>query len=135
MHDQRGPGGNTAYTDVWDALVGEGSHAYTEVLHRHFLPLFEEGLNDIRRRFDRLINLHRNELPYSLRTLLLRAGRQLEGEQVAYRLLPQFAQMPALDPTLFLNARFAGVIGVLSQVSRESDRLRQNLRTRQAGPI
>lgn len=112
--------------DVWDAMIDFWQHDYSVETWTHFLPLFSDAVVDIQRRFDRLIQLFPDVLPYDFRTVLLRAQRQLNSERVSYLTAPHLSkywpQITELTPTF--NARFKSVLQILRDVAREADRRR-----------
>jgi hypothetical protein len=76
--------GANQFIDVWDPMSELWRHNYSLEIYNHFRPLFDLGLLDVQRRFDRLIQLFPDALPFEFRTLLLRSHRQLNTERVAY---------------------------------------------------
>jgi|SRR5687767_14103209 len=113
-----------SYQDVWDAMIALWQHKYTDELYEHFLPLFDLGIRDVQRRFDRAIQLFTDILPYDFRASLVRAHRALNTQRVAYINLPNWIA-PGENRTLFLNSCFGETLHILRDVARDADRRRQ----------
>jgi hypothetical protein len=122
------PGAETgSFRDVWDAMIHLWQHEYNENLWKHFLPLFTEGVEDVQLRFDRLIQLFPDVLPYEFRSQLLRAHRELNTIRHSYLWVPDTLRRHAdkADPNLVFNSRFSRMIELLRDVAREADRRRK----------
>jgi hypothetical protein len=104
---------------------------YSPDVYQQYLPLFDVGLREVQRRFDRLVQLFPDVLPHSFRTELVRARRQLEVESSGYLLLPSWAPGEQSGP--FFCARFAGVVRVLRAGARDADRRREAVTARMPG--
>ncbi len=113
------------HDDVWDMLIDKAQHQYSQETYSRFKPLFSTGLDDVKRRFDRVVHLYSDILPFDFRTILLRAYRQLDTEQRAYPILPPlFERLGGPDHALF-NGRFKEVFRILRNVAREADKRRE----------
>lgn len=124
------PGGAAGESvDVWDLMEARWIPTYTPDAYKQFAPIFVQGLNEMRRRFDRLLQLFQHALPKDYQAELVRAGRQLSVEQHAYVYLPHMQGMTSvdIDLNLMFRSRFVGVINVLRRCSREADRRRDEL--------
>jgi hypothetical protein len=117
------------YADVWDAMVELWVPKYSEVNYKRFLPLFVEGTREIQYRFDRLVQLFPDVLPYDFRSNLVRAHRQLQAESSAYVALDTQLKgvIPAKSVPNFFYGRFAEIIRVLRDISRDADKRRESL--------
>ncbi len=115
-----------SFEDVWDMLIETMDHKYSPESYGHFKPLFRTGLEDVKRRFDRLVQLYPDILPYDFRTVLLRAHRELDTEQRAYPYLPQI--LTGLTQEQCDNSfsmQFREVFRVLRDVARDADSRRK----------
>lgn len=115
------------FTDVWDLFAEVWIPKYTEDIYQKFLPLFNEGLLQVQRRFDRLIQLFADVLPPDFRAILVRANRQLNTERWAYLALKNIVgeATEREAPNLYFYQRFVGVIRVLREISRDADARRK----------
>ena len=107
-------------------LIETTAHKYSPKSYDYFKPLFRSGLEDVKRRFDRLVQLYPDILPYDFRTVLLRAYRQLDTEQRIYPSLPQILNGLAQEECdNNFSMRFTEVFRVLRDVAREADGYRK----------
>lgn len=117
------------FVDVWDPMAELWIPKYSEDAYQRFKPLFDVGLREVQRRFDRLIQLFPDVLSQDFRLLLVRANRQLEVERSVYLQLPSLfgGATSAEQNGPYFYQRFAGVVRVLRDVSRDADRRRESL--------
>ena len=120
-----------SYNDVWQLMAEEWVPEATAASYAQYLPLFDPGLTDVRRLFDRLIQLFSDVLPHDYRAELVRVSRQLEVERLAYLSFRSMwewdSDIIAEHRSVWFAARFDGVIRVLQQVARDADRRREEL--------
>jgi hypothetical protein len=122
------PGRN--FIDIWDLLIEITDHNYSPKLYQYFEPLFNIGLEDVKRRFDRLVQLYPDILPYDFRTVLLRAYRQLDTERRGYSYLPKILDnLTQKQQDGFFNVRFRSVLKILRDVDRDADTRRKAIIT------
>jgi hypothetical protein len=80
----------------------------------------------MQRRFDRLVQLFPDALPYPFRTQLVRARRRLDVERYAY-LAQSSLTSDAAGAEVFFRVRFESVVRVLRAVARDADSRREAL--------
>ena len=97
---------------------------YSEGAYRRLSPLFEEGVPDLQRRFDRLSQLMSDVLAPSFHAMLLRANRRLSLERIAYRRVPLLNVASADMVQDYFRARFMEILRVLNEVANEADQRR-----------
>jgi hypothetical protein len=117
--------GGPEFVDVWDAMAATWVPEYSAETYKKYSPLFNEGLKEIERRLDRVVQVFHDVLSPEFRTELARATRQLEGEGVVFRHLIGYGQSDTA--AMLFKARFTGVITVLSGLARSADRRRTAL--------
>ena len=81
--------------------------------------MFSDAITELQKRFDRVIQIFSDTLPFEFRTKLVRAARQLEVESVAYFCLESVIE--SQQRNYFFRMRFVEVIRVLSEISRDAD--------------
>ncbi|MEJ1375860.1 MAG: HNH endonuclease signature motif containing protein [Candidatus Sedimenticola sp. (ex Thyasira tokunagai)] len=113
------------FKDVWDLMAELWIPKYSEEIFQRYRPLFINGLLEVQRRFDRLIQLFPDVLPHDFRAKLVRASRQLDVERIVYLSLPKFVEENQTNS--FFYARFSGAIRVLRDIVRDSDERRELL--------
>lgn len=120
-------GSENQFFDVWDLFAELWVPEYTEDVHKNFLPLFDEGLLQLQRRFDRSIQLFSDVLPSEFRTELVRANRQFATERFAYMRMKNIHDKAADHEVLnmYFYHRFIGVIRILRKISRDADARRE----------
>ncbi len=117
--------GGPEFADVWDAMAATWVPEYSAETYEQFSPLFNEGLREIERRLDRVVQVFHDVLSPGFRIELARATRQLEAEHVVYRHLSRYGQSETA--AMLFKARFTGVITVLSALARSADRRRSTV--------
>lgn len=109
-----------AYIDVWDLMLAEWIPTYTPERYERFRPLFDEAIKDMRLRLERLMNVCGNVLPLDVKKRMKRAIRQLDFAAASYRWIPARAAIES--PEKLFEARFKGMIRLLSLLARDADK-------------
>ncbi len=109
-----------AYIDVWDLMLAEWIPAYTPARYERFRPLFDEAIKDMRARLERLMSVCESVLPRDVKKRIRRALRQLDFASASYRWIPARASIE--PPEKLFEARFKGMIRLLSLIARDADK-------------
>lgn len=109
-----------AYLDVWDLMLAEWIPEYTPERYERFRPLFDEAAKDMRARLDRIMRVCDHVLPRDVKKRIRRAIRQLDFAAASYRWIP--ARSAIEPPEMMFNARFKGMIRLLSLIARDADK-------------
>lgn len=133
QHELKSGAAQDGFVDVWDSMEAHWLPTPNGKNYALYRPLFTEALDKLQTRFYRSMSLFSDVLPFSFRATLIRASRQLAVEKDGYILQPAIIQnfhSESVDDAdhVYLRARFLGVIRVLRGVSREADKLREDLR-------
>jgi hypothetical protein len=116
------------YGDYWE-IIEQNVPKYSEETYANFRPLFVEGTHEMQSRFDRLVQIFPDVLPYDFRANLVRGHRQLEAVSTGYMALG--AQLVEVLPpdvaSMFFYTLFAEIIRVLRDISRDANRRRESL--------
>ena len=118
------------FDDVWDAMAELWVPKYDLQIYEKYKILFTSAINTVCQRFNSLGAQYADALSPSVRILLLRGQRQLQAEQFGYLLLPNLSNSGSVETSNlngFFYQRFVGVIRVLREIARESDRIRESL--------
>ena len=114
------PEGTSAeYRDVWDLMLDRWIPEYSPENYRHYAPLFENAIRDMRARFDKLSVVFYRVLPRDIQKRLDKAARQLDFAAASYLWIP--ARVHIEDPAVLFAARFKSVIRVLRLIARDAD--------------
>ena len=114
------------YSHVWEMLINVEPPKYSAEAWRYYLPLFEQRATYVRHELDRLLASHSDVMPYDLRVLIELTNIQIEIEQSAYQQLTRMLRATD-DKDVFFQVRFQSIIRVLAKLSREADRLREEI--------
>lgn len=109
-----------AHLDVWDLMLAEWIPAYTPERYERFRPLFDEAIKDMRTRFERLMRVCDQVLPRDVKKRIRRALRQLDFAAASYCWIP--ARSTVEPPEKLFEARFKGMIRLLSLIARDADK-------------
>lgn len=118
------------FVDVWDAMMELWVPKYTDEAYKRFAPLFTSVIDEVNQRLDRLSAQYADTLPASFRVLILRSRRQLGAEKTVFLWLDPLLNATSTDQNgrnIFFYQRFVGVIRVLREITREADKLREQL--------
>jgi hypothetical protein len=114
--------------DVCDIIEAHCIPTYSQATYQQYHPLFLAQLVGLRTRFDRVMQLFHHVLPHDFQAELVRGARQLDVERWSYMQLPGLLkQVAGVDAGAMFRGRFVGVLGVLTRVSRDADRRRDEL--------
>lgn len=109
-----------AYLDVWDLMLAEWIPEYSPERYDRYRPLFDEAIKDMRARLERLMRVCDHVLPRDVKKRIRRALRQLDFAAASYRWIPARAAIDS--PERLFNARFKGMIRLLSLIARDADK-------------
>ena len=127
-HGDYGADQGLKFRDIWDAMIETCDHRYSDETWRQYRPLFETASADVQRRFDRLIQLYPDVLPYDFRTLLLRSHRQLDVQRTVYLQLPYLLRHILQDRhDAFFRHPLTETLRILRDVAREADHRREQI--------
>lgn len=108
------------YLDVWDLMLAEWIPAYTPERYERLRPLFDGGIKDMRARLERLMDVCDAVLPRDVKRRIRRALRQLDFAAASYAWIPARAAIES--PVMLFEARFKGMIRLLSLIARDADK-------------
>lgn len=111
--------------NIWDTLRESPKPDYSVDAWRRYRPLFKGELSNVIGKLQRILSTHSGILPDSVKTLIMQTTSQLALEGTVYDWIP--SDTFAHDKDVFFEGRFKEVIVRLELLSREIDRLRDEL--------
>lgn len=125
-------GDGTQYVDTWDRLAKGEKPPYTRESWDRFRPLFQQGLNDVRRGLQNAAATYADVLSPELRTMIWQVQLQLNLESGTYmQVNPDAPVIPEMGTERAFHVRFEEVFRQLGELDRAVQRYRDEVKAKQ----